>query len=178
MSARDIYDFEGITETAAQQVLAGLQVTAATTQDAPKFQKARPRVEIKYTHGPGLGRFAVVINGVNLALDASAGLGLSPAQLFYARRESAWQFRLQFNLLTAAQIEVHTSYRATVRSALAQFWWLINGVAPMTRHSVQLAKDNGSSPILIAPEEGLMKTEMSFDGTISVQADAWGALSQ
>ena len=165
MSARDIYDFEGIVESAAQAVLSELNVTAATTQDAPTFKKIRPRVEIEVTLGPGLQRWAVY--------PPATGTG---AQRYNARRESAWQFKIQFSLLTAADIKVHSDYRATVRAALAQLWLNINGVAPMTRHSVQMTKDSGSSPVMLSPEKDMMKTDIGFDGTISVQADAWPAL--
>lgn len=173
MSAKDLYDFEGILETAAQGVLQDLGLTAATTQDAPLFQKKRPRVEIVYKHGAGLGRFVVIIDGKMATPETAAGL--TPKERFYARRESAWLFSLKFQLLTAAQIAVHAEYRAEVRAALAQFWLLINGTR-LPRHTVQLTKDNGSSDVLVAPEEGIYRTDMSFEGAISIQADAWAAL--
>ena len=173
MSAKDIYDFEGISETAAKQVLASMEIQAFTTRDKPDFQRDRPRVEIKFTLGAGLQRFMPVVNG---AIATPTTPNVSPTILFYCRRESAWGFRMQFDLLTGIDIEGHADYRAQVRSALAQLWQLVNGVPPMTRHCMQLLKDNGSSPVLVAPESGMMKTEMSFDGTISVQANAWGAL--
>jgi hypothetical protein len=178
MSASEIYDFEGIVEPAAAAVLAGLNLTAFTTQGTPDFQKDRPRVEIKLTMGPGLSRFVIVINGVNGLVDPSILAGLTQQQIMSYRRESVWQFTLQFHLLTANDIAAHAAYRAQVRNVLAQFWSLINGVAPMTRHAIQMTSDNGSSPILVSPERGMMKTEMSFDGTISVQADAWSALTE
>ena len=176
MSVEQIYDFEGIVETAAQVVLKGMDLASYTTQDDPAFQKTRPRVEIKYTHGPGQGRFATIVNGTNLAIDPTPGSGMTPEQKFYARRESAWQFGIRFDLITSVDIGAHTKYRALVRNSLAQLWLTINGTDPMTRHSVQMSKDNGSSPVMVSPQDGMMKTEMSFDGTISIQADAWGAL--
>ena len=166
MSARDIYDFEGIVESAAQAVLKELNVTAATTQDAPTFQKVRPRVEIEVTLGPGLQRWTVY--------PPATGTG---AQRYNARRESAWQFNIKFYLLTDFDIKVHSDYRATVRAALAQLWININGVAPMTRHSVQMTKDGGSSPVIPSPEKNMLLTQIGFGGTISVQADAWPALA-
>jgi hypothetical protein len=173
VSAADIYDFEGIAETAAKNVLTGMEIKAFTTRDKPDFQKDRPRVEIKFTLGAGLQRFMPVVNG---AMATPATPNVTPTVLFYLRRESAWGFRMQFDLLTRDDIGAHADYRAQVRGALAQLWQLINGTAPMTRHAIQLGKDNGSSPVLIAPESGIMKTEMSFDGSIAVQANAWPAL--
>jgi hypothetical protein len=182
MSAALVYDFESIVETAAKAVLTSLETKSFTTTDKPDFQKDRPRVEIKFTLGADLQQFAVVLpdadgNLVNIAVDPTVAVGVSQQDLFYARRESAWAFNLRFDLLTGMDLAQHIEYRAEVRCALARFWRLINGAPGMTRHCVQLAKGGGGSPILVSPETGIMKTEMSFSGTISVQADAWSALS-
>src|ERR1017187_9389800 len=172
MSARDVYDFDGAFETAAKSVLTGMQLKVFTTQDKPDFQKERPRIEIKFTLGAGLQRFVPIING---AIATPATPDVTPALLFFCRRESARAFNAQFDLITAADISSHADFRAQARNALAQLWQLINGAA-LPRHCVQLSRDGGSSPILIAPEQGMMKTEMSFGGTISIQQDAWPAL--
>lgn len=173
MSAKDLYDFEGIVEAAGKAVLEAQGLNAATTLEAPQFQKVRPRVEIRYTHGAGLNRFVAIVDGAVVTPETAAGL--TAAQLFYARRETAWQCGLEFRLLTAADMAVHSEYRAEVRAALAQFWLLING-GVLTRHKLELGQDKGSSGVLVAPEEGIYRTDMSFSGSISVQQDAWAAL--
>lgn len=175
MSVADVYNLEGIIDASAQAVLqaAPMNLTAATPLDAPKFQKNRPRVEIRSSIGEGLGRFVPVQNG---AIITPGTPNFDPKSTFFFRRETAWSFRIQFDVITSTNIEEHEEYRSTVRNATAQLWSLINNVAPMVNHAVQLARDGGSSPMQVAPEEGLMKTEIFFDGNISIQAYAWAQL--
>lgn len=175
MSVEQIYDIEGIVETAGKKVLEALGLKAFTTRDAPDFKKDRPRIELKLTLGQGCNRFTPIYEG---QVVTAATPNMTPSLVFFCRRETAWYFKLQFVLLTRDNMEVHAAYRAAARNALAQFWLLINGAPPLTRHCIQMDRDNGSSEIEVSPEHGLMKTEMSFDGTVSIQADAWPALNQ
>lgn len=174
MSASQIYDIEGILEAAAQAVLNALSLEAFTTRSDPEFQKVRPRVEIEATLGGGLGRFVPIKDG---AVVTSPTADVTPSELFFLRRESAWQVRLQFNIITEADITIHAEYRAKVRAALAQLWVSINAPATLPRHVLQLTKDNGSSPIMVQPEQGMMKTEITFDGSVSVVNGAWADLT-
>lgn len=173
MSASDIYDLEGVLENAAKVALNALGLTCFTTQDGPEFQKVRPRVEIKATINAGRNRFVTLKNGA--VIDHTTVI--TPSEAFLLRRESAWSFRLEFAALTKADIAAHTAYRAEVRAALAQLAPNINTSAAVTRHVIQMGTDNGASPVMVAPEQGLMKTELSFDGTISINQGAWSALT-
>lgn len=173
MSATDIYNLEGIINASAQAVLQSMNLIAATPLDAPMFQKERPRVEIKSSIGAGMGRFTPIQNGQ--IIPPSDPTNDSKSTFFY-RRETAWSFRIQFDVVTSTNIQEHESYLATVRNATAQLWVLINNVQPMVNHCVQLARDGGSSPMMEAPELGLLKTEIFFEGNISIQAYAWAQL--
>lgn len=175
MSASTIYDFEGVVESAAVAVFEGLGINAFTTQDTPDFQKARPRVEIKFTLGAGLNRFVSIKDG---QVVTPATPDVTPSLVFFLRRESAWMFELEFDVLTAADIKAHAAYRAKVRAALGQFWVLMNDSPGMENHCIQMDSNSGNSPVLVAPEQGIMKTEIRFNGKISVQMDAWPKLAE
>ena len=171
MSLNAIYNFESAFETTAQSYLNGRGITAATTQDSPSFQKSRPRVELMFLKGSGMQRWAIVINGKNAALDPTILSGIPQSQLYALRRESAWQFSCQFDVLTNADMVEHSTYRVQVRALLAQLWTVVNSSLPY--HSVELIRDAGDSEIKVSPQLGYYKTEMKFEGMISVQADAW-----
>jgi hypothetical protein len=177
MSVKDIYDFEGVVESAAQSVLQELGLTAATTLDLPQFQKDRPRVEIKFVLGRGNNRFVYIdpTTGVNAAVDPSVAAGKTGKDLYTMRRESAWDFELYLYAISEFDIVKHIEYRTQVRAVAAIFWTLMNMVK-LTRHSIELNEDQGNSEPTVAPDKSYIKTQLRFSGKISVQADAWPAL--
>jgi len=155
-AADDIYAFEQIFEDAAKALFAAQAINAFTSQDAPDFQKDRPRVEITFTPGAGQGRF-IQINGEH--------------------RETAWKGQYLFRVVTDASAEVHNSFRSNVRAIVHGSLRSIAGTAPMIRHMLQpFYMDGGTSPSY-SPQDGVYESQMTFDINFSVQADAWAALT-
>ena len=173
---QDIYDLENAAENACAMVVKSFSLNAFSSQDAPQFQKIRPRAEIFFQKGIGLSRFVVLDPATSLPWDGSAGsTPPSQAEMFYRRRESAWNCVIRFDLITEADITIHGKYRFQLRGILAVLWQMVNGVY-LTNHKLEMEQDGGDSPILVAPDKGYFKTSMTFRGKISVQANAWSAL--
>ena len=103
-------------------------------------------------------------------------IGVTPAEAFDFRRESAWDCTLIFLVITAPDIVTHSTYCALCLNALASIWNQINDQPTMTRHHLTLARDLGSSQIEMFQDKGQFTTRMTFNGRISVQANAWPAL--
>jgi hypothetical protein len=172
MSVAQIYDFEGAVEPAIKAVLVAMGLAAFTSQDEIDFQKDRPRVEVQFTLGAGQNRWVAINSATGLPVAA-----LSPQETWNQRRESAWACTITFSAITAADIAEHSAYRAVIRNALATLWVRINEVnGLMTRHHLYMSSDGGNSSLQMAQDKAMFKTDFTFNGKISVQADAWPAL--
>lgn len=180
MSARDIYDFEGIVEaTTVSLFLDDNDISAISTQNPRKLRRDRPRVEVLYVHGSGRQQM-VLVGGTTIEY----------------RRERAWNGQLKLELVTDADIQLHTAFRCQVRSLMAAFWLNINAkpgditpwsygplgkplVLPpggrLRNHKLQSAGDGGTSPVMSG--QGYLQTTMLYDVDLSVQDNAWALLN-
>lgn len=172
MPIATVYDFESAIEPAIKTILEAQSLTCLTSRDALTFEKAVPRVEIVYLHGPGLKKWADLQTLIDAGL---VPVGLTPNQYWQMRRESAWQSQLNLNAITKADVAVHANYRAKVRAVLASCWQFINGFS-ITTHMLNFDNEGGNSPIY-KPQDGFFGTTISYPVKVSVQADAWSALS-
>ena len=162
MSVQDVYDIEGDIEAAVSGVLNDAEVTGLTPQDDPTLQKARPRAEVEAILGAGKDAHMH-----DLSAEADADMELV---------EDAWNITLQVAVITDAEIEVHTSYRSTVRHLMATLPKRINGITLLNHVAHGPVLHAGSSPMLKS-DEGYYVTYSSFNFTISVQSDAWAKLN-
>lgn len=183
MNFAPIYDFENAVENACVNVVKSFgDIAAFSAQDAPSFQKIRPRVEIFFTKGQGLSKFVTLDPTTSLIIAPDStypatlvAQGLNPSQiLFYMRREAAWNCTIKFDLITAADITMHSASRAQLRGILASLWAFVNTY--LTYHCLQMESDGGDGQMQFAPEKDWFKTSMTFRGKISVQASAWATL--
>jgi hypothetical protein len=152
-----IYDFERVLETSAKAVFTTAEVAAFTSQDTFDFQKNRPRVEILFTPGAGRQQYHVLASG-NLV-------------------ETSWSGTFRVQVVTRADISIHSEFRAEVRGIMHALPWTINEVEPMMHHCLHRIVDGGTSGMEIAPEDDLMKTTLEFQVDFSVQADAWALIA-
>jgi len=169
MSIAQVYDFEAAVEGGVKAALVAAGLTAYTSQDALVQQRDRPRVEVSFALGAGNNRFVIVdTSGDALAEGAE--------QPWLYRRESAWDCVLTLSVITEPTMSAHTAYRCALRHAMAQVWNTINGTSPMTRHTYQHIRDGGSTALMMDQDRGFFRTDFTFVGKVSVQADAWTAL--
>lgn len=183
MNFAPIYDFENAVENACASVVKAFgDLAAFSAQDAPSFQKIRPRVEISFTKGQGLSKFVTLDPTTSLPIAANSSYpatlmaqGHNPSRmLFYMRRESAWNCMIKFDLITSADIKMHSASRAQLRGILASLWAFVNSY--LDYHCIQMESDGGDGQMQFAPEKDWFKTSMTFRGKISVQASAWATL--
>lgn len=152
----DIYNLEAVVENSIQAVFTASSVVSFTTQQLADLQKGRPRVEIEYINGAGHERW-IKVNGYP--------------------RETAWKGTVKLELITNADISIHSAYRTQIRSIMHGLSQTVNEVAPMTLHNIhQFLIDGGTSPKWV-PQEGSYQTTMNFEINLSVQANAWAILS-
>ena len=170
-----IYDFEAIVEPAVEAVLNSVGIATRSAQSDPENQKPRPRLEVKYVHGSGMSRWVVIVDGQNVQQTPSAADGISPKSLWQFRRESAWACAIKFTLVTPADPKIHADYRSKFRAQQSNLWVQLNGLA-LTRHTLNLISDGGSGPQLVSDDKAYYRTDFTFNGTISVNADAWAVL--
>lgn len=165
-----VYDFESVLERTLQTLFNNELITSFTCQDfgAMKddgkgnqvpvidFQKDRPRVEILFTAGAGQGQFRpLTVDGVEVPVETSF----------------KGQYRL--DIVTAADIKIHAAYRTLIRYLLHTQLLSVNGVDPMTLHRIhRFQMDAGTSPTY-KPDEGTLRTILTFDIDFSIQDDAW-----
>lgn len=171
-----VYDFEAVFENALKAVLTAAEVKAFTSQLIPStgdaaedatlaaqgfeildFQKDRPRVEIFFTPGAGMGQ---------LIQHPETG----------AETETAWKGGYALRLITAADMRIHRAFRTLVRYQCHRLRGVVNGVAPMTLHCLQFLRDAGTSPT-IKSEDGLFESALQFEIDFSIQGNAWAQLA-
>lgn len=161
MSVETVYDIEGELENAISPLLSAT-ISALTPQDDPAFQKDRPRVEVMVQLGAGKEKHMALVDG---------GDG-SGTQL----REDAWSATLNVILLTGAEIDVHSSYRAFLRDKISNLPALINGITLLNHVIYYPIRSLGTSPVL-TPQEGTYKTIMNYAFDVSIHQDAWALLT-
>lgn len=171
MPVAAVYDFEIVIEPAVKALFKAQGLTCITSRDAPTLQKAVPRVELSYSHGPGLNRFAPLQPLIDAGIIPA---GLTPLQYWQMRRESAWQGQINLELVTQADLGQLTLYVTQVRAILANCWQLINGITVQSLF-LQFDKEPTNGPVY-SPQEGYFGMKMSQPVKVSVQADAWQAL--
>lgn len=172
MSVAQIYDFEAAVEGGIVAALTAAGIISYSSQDALLQQKPRPRVEVCFTLGSGGQRYVVIDPTTGAAIPD----GTANAEIYM--RESAWDCTITMSLITAANMADHTSYRATIRNKMAHIWILINGTEPMTRHRFRMVRDGGSSALMMDQGRGFFKTDFTYHGKLTIQADAWPALGE
>ena len=174
-----IYSFPNLFERALQAVFADAQIAAYTSQLVPttgnaaqdaalvadgyeiiSFQRDRPRAEILFTPGAGLGRFIpLAVAGTKVPV------------------ESCWSGTYLVRALTKPDIREHNAFVVQLRFLLQTMGVRLNGTAPMTRHAVApMFRDGGSSP-LTKNEDGYYETTLQYNLNFSVQADAWASIA-
>jgi len=173
VSVNAVYDFEGAMEGACKLVFTDESMTCYTPQDSITQQRSYPRIEATFALGVGGQRFVLID-----PTTGEAPAGVEGRDLWKYRRESAWDGTLTLQLITAADIAAHTAYRCKLRNKIAALEVLINGTAPMDNHYFSLTRDGGSTATMMAQDKSYMRTDFTFYGKISVQADAWAKLAQ
>ena len=169
MSATAIYDFEGVLEGATVASLTAAGITAFSSQDDQVQQKERPYVAVSVALGAGNQQF----------LQVDPATGLPPAEPHWKyRRERSWDVTVTLCLITNPTIAEHTAARCKLRNVMASLWLTINGTAPMTRHQFEWKRDGGSTALQMSQDRDHYRTDFTFYGIISVQADAWTALTE
>lgn len=169
MSVAQVYDIEASVEGGIAVALTRAGLTCFTSQDVATQQRGRPRVEVSFALGAGNQRFVTI--------DRTTGTALASGEATWAdRRESAWDCVITLCVITEASMSAHSSYRSTVRNVMASVWNVINGTAPMTRHCFYHVRDGGSTALMMDQDIGYYRTDFTYHGKISVQADAWSAL--
>lgn len=158
----DIYDFEKVFEGASKCILNDGDLKAFTSRDNPDFQKDRPRVEVAFTLGPGRMQRPWIEQGDDQ----------NPTD----ERESGWQGKMQFELITDADAKLHGSYLSRLRYLLSTFRIRANGFF-LKYHSIGLVRDGGETRIL-APQDGYYKTTLVRDIDFGVLPDAWPLLNE
>jgi hypothetical protein len=151
-----IYDFERIISTAAAQVFTNAGLDAFTVYSDPKFQKARPRVEVVFRAGGEASpkREAIMIDG--------------------SRRASAFKGELSLHAITdptPTGKNTHGEYRAKVRSIAAVLHWTINETL-LANHKVNWMVETTTSHG-IRTQDGYEQSTITFAVDFSVQANAW-----
>jgi hypothetical protein len=173
VSVAQIYDFEAAVEGGVSAALEAAGLTCYTSQDALVQQKTRPRCEVSFALGTGNQRFVIV--------DPSTGAapaGVADSDLWKYRRESAWDCTITISVITEATMAAHTAYRCALRNVMAAVWIAMNGTAPMTRHCYYHVRDAGSTALMMDQDRGFFRTDFTYHGKVSVQADAWAALGE
>jgi len=87
--------------------------------------------------------------------------------------EAAWKGLLRFDVITGADMTVHSTFRARVRAAAHHMQ--VNGDA-LIQHNLQFFTESSTSPTF-APEDGTFQSVLLFDIDFSIQADAWAVFS-
>ncbi len=172
MPIADVYDFEIVIEPAIKALLVAQGLACITSRDTPTLQKSVPRVEVSYSHGLGLNKFAPLQPLIDAGIIPA---GLTPLQYWQMRRESAWQSQINLELITKADLGQLTLYVTQVRAILANCWQFINGISVQTLF-LQFDKEPTNGPVY-SPQEGYYGVKMAQPIKVSVQADAWSALS-
>lgn len=174
-----VYDFKNILERALAAVFTANGVKNFTSQSVPttgdatqdaaleaegwqilNFQRDRPRAEIDFSPGAGLGRWhPLAVDGVAVAV------------------ESCWGGTFRVLVVTKPDIREHNAFVCLIRFLLQTMGARINNVAPLTKHAVAPQfRDTGTTPTTKA-EDGAFQTMLQYDLTFSVQADAWADLA-
>lgn len=158
MSAEsNIYDFSGQIEPAIKAVFTDAEVKAFTAQEAPQFQKERPRVEVVFVKGQGRGQWFRV-----------------PGET--APRETAWQGALNLAAISSPDIATHNAFCVKIRNIMATIGQQINGNT-LPFHKIQNFFVSGGETPSYTVEDGVYRTDISYNVEVSVQNNAWMALA-
>lgn len=173
-----VFGFKFIFENALKTVLSTNEVNAFTTQaiertgdetvDAENeaagyqlldFQRDRPRAEIDFTPGAGVGRWhPLPVNGVKFSV------------------ESAWGGTYRVLVVTKPDIREHNAMVNAIRFLMLTMGARINDPATLPKHHIAPQfKDSGSTPTTKA-EDGSFTTILAYDINFSIQSNAWTAL--
>lgn len=173
-----VYNFEAIFEKALQAVFLSADIKSYTSQFVARtgdslidnaavaagfqlldFQKDRPRVEIFFTPGAGQGLWRE--------------LGVAGAT---TPVECAWAGQYRLEIVTAADIRVHSAFVVAVRFVMQTLQCRLNN-SGLTFHAIApFYKDGGTSPTIKA-ESGSFQTTMMFEINFSIQDDAWETIA-
>lgn len=173
-----VLGFQPVFETALKAGLDANEITCSTSQLVPstggaasdaelvalgfiilQFKKPRPRAEVTFRPGGGLGRFIpFAVNGKRIKM------------------ETCWTGQYNVRCLTKADIREHNAFVIALRFLMLTMGQRINGPATLPKHHIAPEfKDAGTSQTT-SPETGVLQTDLQFDIQFSVQADAWAAL--
>lgn len=181
-----VFDFEHIFEVAIKALFIANAIKAFTSQmtastgnaaqdaalvaagwDIIDFQKDRPRVEITFTPGSGAQQW-------NNKTFTGSVTGYNPTGEIPV--ETSWKGQIKLDLITPADMQIHTAYRNFVRFLMHTQLTTLNNTA-LTLHRIQsFYHDAGTTPVL-KPETGLFQTSMLYDLDFSIQDDAWATLA-
>ena len=150
-----VYSPESQIEDAIDTVLTADGITVYTPLKDPVFQKKRPRVEAIVIAGPGRG--ILIPKTGSISVPGSA-------------REQEWDGRLEFIIVTEADIMIHRCMIADVRYYAATMLDRINGV--MKLHVLLSMRDSGSTPTY-SPETGVYNTSLVYSINYRVLDGAW-----
>lgn len=156
--AATVFDYETILAAAIVNAFTagGFDASIYTAQDAPEFQRARPRVEVQFK----LGGTEIPIRQLN---DGTF-------------RPQAFHGELMVAAITDSNADgktTHGEYRAKVRSFCYQILPLVNNVSGgLTLHRVNSMIEQGTTQGF-APERGEETSVLSFRVQFSIHGSAW-----
>lgn len=147
-SLTDLYDFEGIVERAAAEVLTSAGIVAYTPA-IPMAKRALPRVEVMFSVGSEQGHMVLLTDGT--------------------QRADRWRGSLVAQCVARTEAEVR-SLRAKLRDVTAAWRGALN--AAMENHNFDEILDAGSSP-LVSVDGGYLASTLRFSVVLSVAPAAW-----
>lgn len=156
----DLWDFEGVMETAHAAVLTANGMKAATPATITKFQEERPRVNVIFKSGgeQPSGQRTILPNGVQVS--------------------GAYKGTLAFSIITSSEEAsklVHSQYRVLIRWIMKQIGALVNGTL-LTLHKIQWAVESGSS-LIFQNDQGYWVSSIEYAIDFTLQTDAIKALT-
>jgi hypothetical protein len=158
-TAAAIFDFESLVPRAVASVLTDAGLTVLTIENAVKFQKVRPRVEVIYKH-----------------LGEATPKRLTPLPN-RSIRTSCFHGELMLHCITDADPigkMAHSQYRAVVRAVISGLEEAVNG-EKLVFHRINFVV-TGNEVTGIRPHDGYQETRFPFQIDISIQNDAWATL--
>ena len=151
----DIYDDSGAIENALLMVCAdpannAPDVTVYTPLTDPELQSARPR--LVFTFSPGAGQKRLVRPKTDQTLRPAPGV----------LQDGAFKGQLRVEIVTAADIKIHTAYRVFIRRLMATIVPQLNDGQKLPLWMIDSILFNGMTPHY-SPETGVYTSVALYD---------------
>jgi hypothetical protein len=158
MAAEDLYDFEVLIPRAVKDIFTGRGITAYTIEDAPEFQKTRPRVEVTFSIKGSSSPRKVLPDG--------------------SMRSSAFRGDLLIIAIAgsdATAAVAHSALRANIRDVAAGLPRDLSDGSALPHHRVNFI-NAGNEETGRHSEHDYTLTRFTFPVDVAIQDDAWAFL--